>query len=84
MSEYFLIHDKKLYEKLENTKKLIPAELLIAGTLFPGMTFAWNLGEEFNAPCKNLNDMVSIFATLGAPTSEGNTIYFDEENNLCK
>ena len=28
--------------------------------------------------------MLSIFLTLGVPTSGGHTVYFDEENNLYK
>ena len=48
------------------------------------MVFVGNLVEGFNTPHKDLNDMVSIFVTLGALTSGGYTIYFDEENNLCK
>ena len=63
---------------------MIPAELLIAGAIFSGMAFAGNLVEEFNALHKDLNNMLSVFVTLSAPTSGGHTVYFDEENKLCK
>ena len=58
--------------------------MLIAGTNFSGMAFVGNLGEGLDAPHKDLNNMVSIFATLGSPTSGGHPVYYYDENNLCR
>ena len=57
---------------------MISAELLIAETIFSGMSFAGNFGKGFNAHHKDLNDVVFIFVTPGVPTSGGHTAYFNE------
>ena len=65
-------------QKTGECKKLISAELLIAETIFSGMSFAGNFGKGFNAHHKDLNDVVFIFVTPGVPTSGGHTAYFNE------
>ena len=82
--KYCLKWENKLYHKLKNAKKMIPKELLIARTILSEMVFVGNLWETFDTPCKYLNNMVFIFATLIPPTSGGHTICFDGEKNLYK
>ena len=81
---YCPVWDKKLHQKLKNAKNLIPAELCVAETIFSTIIFGQSIKKGFNAPHKDLNNMIFIFITLGTPTSGGHIINFDTKNNLYK
>ena len=75
---------------LEEAKRIIPPELSISGSFFPGLALVGSCNADpekvescHNHPHKDSNDVISLFFTLGDDSvTGGKALYYDENKSF--